>query len=97
MPPHPAASHAVIPPSLMKRVLGALSIFTLVMTAPQVVAVWSGRRVTGVSLISWSAYLVSALVWLVYGLRKRDRNIFLPCLGWIAMDAAVILGVVIHR
>lgn len=97
MPPNPAAPHALVPSPAMKRLLGALSIFTLVMTLPQAVTVWSSRGVTGVSLISWGAYLFSAVVWLLYGLKKRDRNIFLPCLGWIAVDAAVILGVLIHR
>ena len=42
------------------------------------------------------AYLVSAAAWFVYGLQKHDRNIYLPCLGWIAVDAAVILGVLVN-
>ena len=80
----------------MKRLLGGLSIFTLLMSVPQALTVWTRRPVAGVSLISWSAYLVPALLWLVYGLQKRDRNIYLPCLGWIAVDAAVILGVLVN-
>jgi uncharacterized protein with PQ loop repeat len=66
------------------------------MSVPQALTIWIGRQAAGVSLISWSAYLVSALLWLVYGLQKRDRNIYLPCLGWIAVDAAVILGVLVQ-
>ena len=97
MPPNPAAPHTLLPPSTMRHLIGALSIFTLVMTVPQVVTVWVGRRAAGVSLLSWGAYLFSAVVWLVYGLQKRDRNIFLPCLGWIAVDGAVILGVLVNR
>ena len=50
----------------------------------------------GVSLVSWSAYLAVALVWLWYGIQKRDRNIYLPCVGWISLDAAVVVGLLIY-
>lgn len=76
--------------------MGAMSIFTMAMTVPQVLIVWLGRETAGVSLLTWSAYLLSALVWLCYGIAKQDRNIYLPCIGWIALDCAIILGVVIH-
>jgi hypothetical protein len=37
----------------------------------------------------------SALIWLWFGIRKRDRNIYLPRRGWIALDDAVIAGAVV--
>ena len=80
----------------MKQLLGALSVFTLVMTVPQILAIWVSREAAGVSLLSWSAYWISALVWFWYGIRKRDRNIYLPCLGWLLLDGAVVVGAVIY-
>jgi len=38
------------------------------------------------------AYLLSALVWFWYGIQKHDKNIYLPCIGWMALDEGVILG-----
>jgi len=76
----------------LRRVLGGMSIFTLLMTVPQVLTIWIGHQAAGVSVVSWSAYLLSALLWFWYGLKKRDRNIYLPCVGWIVLDAAVIAG-----
>lgn len=81
----------------MKRLLGGLSVFTLVMTVPQILAIWVERQAAGVSLLSWSAYGISALVWFMYGVKKADRNIYLPCVGWVLLDAAVIVGAVIYR
>jgi uncharacterized protein with PQ loop repeat len=78
-----------------KRFLGAFSIFTLVMTVPQVLTIWLSRQAAGVSLLSWSAYLLSALVWFWYGWMKRDRNIYLPCVGWILLDGAVVAGAIV--
>src|SRR5262245_46513026 len=53
----------------------------------------SGR---GVSLVSWSSYLASAVLWFWFGIQKNDKNIYLPCVGWIVLDSAVIIGVIIH-
>ncbi|HXM81847.1 MAG TPA: hypothetical protein VN929_07950 [Burkholderiales bacterium] len=80
----------------MKKLLGGLSIFTLVMTVPQILAIWVGRQAAGVSLLSWSAYWISALAWFWYGVRKRDPNIYLPCIGWLVLDGAVIVGAAIY-
>jgi uncharacterized protein with PQ loop repeat len=84
------------PPTGLRRVLGTMSVFTLAMTVPQVWAVWIEREVAGVSALSWGAYLLSALLWFVYGLQQRDKNIWLPCIGWIVLNGAVVAGVVAH-
>ena len=81
---------------MMKRLLGALSIFTLVMTVPQILTIWISREAAGVSLLSWSAYGISALVWFWYGVQKRDPNIYLPCVGWVLLDGAVIVGAAVY-
>ena len=97
MPPNPGPPiDALTPPRLIKRLLGSLSIFTMVMTIPQVLTIWVSHRAAGISMVSWGAYLVSAAVWLWYGLQKRDRNIYLPCLGWIILDGAVIVGALVY-
>ena len=67
------------------------------MTVPQVYTVWVAEDVQGVSLLSWSTYLASALLWFVYGVRKQDKTIYLACIGWIILDAAVVIGVLVGR
>ena len=97
MHPHPAAPALAFPSErVMKQLLGAMSIFTLVMTVPQILTIWVGREAAGVSLLSWGAYFLSALIWLWYGVQKRDRNIYLPCIGWLLLDGAVIAGAVVY-
>ena len=78
------------------RVLGGMSVFTMLMTVPQVLTIWVGHQAAGVSVVSWSAYLLSAILWFWYGLQKRDKNIYLPCVGWAGLDTAVIVGALIY-
>jgi uncharacterized protein with PQ loop repeat len=98
MAPDPTtpAGHASLSETVLSRVLGGMSVFTLLMTIPQVLTIWVGHQASGVSVVSWSAYLLSAVLWFWYGLRKGDRNIYLPCVGWVGMDAAVIVGALIY-
>jgi uncharacterized protein with PQ loop repeat len=82
--------------TLLRRLLGLMSVATMLMTIPQVWTIWVGHEAAGVSLLSWSAYLASALLWLWHGIEQGDRNIYLPCIGWIALDAAVIAGTFVY-
>jgi len=94
--PTPPAPRTSPSGTVLRRVLGGMSVFTMLMTIPQVLTIWVSHQAAGVSLLSWSAYLVSAVLWLWFGIQKRDRNIYLPCVGWIALDSGVIVGVVIY-
>jgi uncharacterized protein with PQ loop repeat len=98
MHPNPTSSdvHTSSPEAGLRRVLGGMSVFTLLMTIPQVLTIWIGHQAAGVSIFTWSAYLLSAILWFWYGIQKQDKNIYLPCIGWMALDIAVIVGVVIY-
>jgi len=98
MAPNPATagSDDAQSKTLMSRLLGAMSVFTMLMTVPQVLTIWVGHQAAGISVVSWSAYLLSAVLWFWYGLQKRDRNIYLPCVGWVGLDTAVIVGAVVY-
>ena len=85
------------PVSGLEKVLRGLSVFTMLMTVPQVLTIWVGRDAGGVSLISWVSYLLSACLWFVYGIRKHDKTIYLACIGWVLLDAAIVIGVIVHR
>ena len=99
MPPNPATPEGpgVLPTGMLTRLIGSLSIVTMIMTIPQVLTIWIGHQAAGVSLLSWSSYFASAVVWFWYGLQKHDKHIYLPCVGWMLLDGAVIIGVLVAR
>ena len=80
----------------LEKILRSLSVLTMLMTVPQVLTVWVGHNAGGVSLVSWAAYLISACLWFVYGIQKHDKTIYLACIGWIVLDAAIVVGVIVH-
>lgn len=64
--------------SALRVLLGGMSVFTMLMTVPQVWVILVGHQAVGVSVLSWSAYLLSAVLWFWFGLLRGDRNIYLP-------------------
>jgi uncharacterized protein with PQ loop repeat len=82
--------------ALLRRALAGMSVFTLLMTIPQVYTIWIRHQAAGVSILSWSAYLLGALLWFLHGVRSGDKNIYLACVGWIVLDAAVVIGIVVY-
>ena len=79
--------------SPLEKVLPLLSVVTMAMTVPQVWTIWVEHNVAGVSLLSWGTYLVAACLWFIHGVQKRDKTIYVACIGWIALDGAVVAGV----
>lgn len=81
----------------LDRVLNVASALTLIMTVPQVLAIWRSHSAGSVSLLSWASYLAAACLWLVHGIQRKDKSIYIPCVFWIALDAAVVLGTLLYR
>ena len=81
---------------LLDKVISLMSALTMISTLPQVFQVWVGSA-SGVSLVSWGSYLLAACLWLIHGVRKRDKSIYVACIGWIILDSAIVIGVIVRQ
>ncbi len=66
------------------------------MTLPQVIKIWVEQDATGVSLLSWSSYLVAATFWLIYGIAHKEKPLIFSYIIWIVMEIAIVAGVVMY-
>src|SRR4029077_5803258 len=94
--PAPAAVHLSRSEPFLRHLIGGISVFTMRMPIPQGLTIWIGRQAAGVSLMSWSAYLASAILWFWFGIQKQDTHIYLPCVGGLKLDMAGMVGVLIY-
>ncbi len=82
-------------PKKQKSEIDKLVYFAVVigplLTLPQVYSIWIERN-KGVSIISWFAYLIASLIWLVYGLRHKDKPIIAVEVAWIVLELLIIIG-----
>lgn len=85
------------PQTPLEKLLRFAAVGTMLMTVPQVWTIWTSPDASGVSLLSWVAYLLSSGAWLAYGIQKRDATICFANMGWVAMDLAIIVGIVVRH
>ncbi|MBN2848737.1 MAG: hypothetical protein JXP72_09880 [Coriobacteriia bacterium] len=89
--PHVAHAEQAIKPHI-KRVVLTLGLAYPMAMAPQLYNVWVLNRTSGLSEFTYTAGLIMALTWTLYGFVNRDKAIFTLNLLWIGVHTTMIIG-----
>ena len=81
---------------LMDKLIYIAAISGPLMTLPQVLKIWVEQNPSGVSIISWLAYLIGGIFWLIYGFMHDEKPIIVANLLWIISTSLIIAGVLIY-
>ena len=81
---------------LMDKAIYVVGIFGPIMTIPQIYKIWFQQNASGVSAISWSAYLLASVFWLMYGIMHKEKPIIFTYSIWILLDIFVVIGAIIY-
>ena len=65
-------------------------------TLPQLYEIWIKHQSEGVSVLSWSLFAIAALIWLLYGLKIKDKAVIISSSLWVVTEAAVVAGVLLN-
>jgi len=89
------------PVNRFKRILDKLVYFTgaatVIFAIPQALQIWLSQDAAGVSLITWMAFFVNAIIWASYGLIHKERPIITMYFSYIIIDAFVVTGILIYQ
>lgn len=80
----------------MDKAIYVVGSFGLIMTIPQVTKIWIEKNASGVSAISWSAYLITAIFWLIYGIMHKEKPIIFTYSAWIVLEVAIVIGIILY-
>ena len=67
-----------------------------IMTIPQVMKIWVEQNATGVSAISWGAYSLISVFWIIYGIVDRDRPIIFMFIAYFILNILVVVGTLMY-
>lgn len=81
---------------LMDNLIYVVGIFGPVMTIPQLIKIWVEKNASGVSAISWAAYLIASLFWLAYGVMHREWPIIFNAVLWVVLEILIIIGAIVY-
>jgi MtN3 and saliva related transmembrane protein len=65
-------------------------------TIPQIIKIWGSHSTQGVSLLTWLFYALTSLVWLAYGISKKDKALIISGALWALSQTIVVLGLLIN-
>ncbi|MDP6647897.1 MAG: hypothetical protein QGH34_00690 [Candidatus Woesearchaeota archaeon] len=66
------------------------------MTLPQISKIWFEKNASGVSILSWSAFLFYAIFWLIYGIIHKEKPIIFAYILWVTLQSLVVIGIIIY-
>ena len=73
------------------------AIMVPLMAIPQAITIWSNKSALDVSLITWVAFLVSSIAWLIYSLVHKNKPLIANSSLWVIINSSVILGIILFR
>jgi MtN3 and saliva related transmembrane protein len=85
----------------LKHVLDILvyfaSLFGIVMTFPQLWIIWVEKNAAGISVLSWSAYTLTALIWMMYGIVHKEKPIIYANICAAILNILIVVGTILYR
>ncbi len=91
--PYPAKDWRV---KVLDRIVFAAGIVGPVMTLPQLQTIYIAHQAAGVSVLSWGAFALLDVPWIVYGIVHRDRTITMTYVLWLIINTAVAVGAIMY-
>jgi uncharacterized protein with PQ loop repeat len=82
--------------TLLNELVLAMAIVAPLFTLPQVYNIWIRDEAAGVSMATWGFFIVSAVIWLLYGLTLKNIPLIVSSTLWALLDCSVALGLIIR-
>jgi uncharacterized protein with PQ loop repeat len=63
------------------------------LTFGQIIQIWKFKQARGNSLLTWSFFLFSAVVWLTYGIKAKNRPLIVSSALWVLTESIVVFEI----
>lgn len=80
----------------MDKIIYVVALIWPILTLPQIWRVWVYKNPSGLSLFTWWAYVLSAILWIVYGIVHKEKVIIFSNILWVIVNLAVLIGTIIY-
>ena len=96
MPYHPHIKSKKDKYPLITLAVSIIAIVSPIMTLPQVYQIFSTKQAAGVSIASWTAYIITSLVWLSYGFMHKEKPIIINSVIGGILSFCVVVGALMY-
>lgn len=78
------------------QMMGAFAFISPLSATPQIFTIFAKQEASGVSIISWTLYLLIGLITLAYGYFHKLRPIIISQSLWTVIDVLIIVGILMY-
>lgn len=82
--------------TLVDKCIYGIGLIAVLANMPQLWNIWVVKNSAGVSLISWTGFLVGSLFWFCYGLLHKEKPIMVINAFLIVVQGGIVLGLLVH-
>jgi uncharacterized protein with PQ loop repeat len=80
----------------VNKIIYVVAIAGPLMTIPQILKIFLEKNAAGVSLTTWSAYIVLGFFWLSYGIMHKEKPIIITNTLWIIIEVIIVMGIIMY-
>ena len=81
---------------LIDKIIYPIGILGPILTIPQLLEVWISKNGSGISIFTWTSWILTAIFWLAYGIIHKEKPIIFSYIGWILIDLGVVIGAILY-
>ena len=67
-----------------------------ILTIPQLTTIWFERNAAGVSLLTWSSYIIIALIFSIYGLIHKEKPLIIMHGSMLVLEVFIVIGILLY-
>lgn len=82
--------------SILDKTIIFIGLIGPIITIPQLIKVWSVKDATGLSLITWSTWLLIDIVWITYGFAHKVMPIVYAHGAYFIIQVGVVAGILMY-
>ena len=83
--------------TLFDYVLYFFVIATPLFELPQAFTIFHTKSAAGVSISTWSFFVIASLVWIIYSLRHKEWPLFVTSSLYVVIELAIVVGIIQYR
>lgn len=81
---------------VLDRLTYATGIALPLLTIPQAYTILIDKQVEGVSLLTWSFYLLASVLFAVFGIIHKEKLLIITYVPFVAVEALIVAGLIIY-
>jgi hypothetical protein len=81
----------------LDNLVSVVSVIFPLSTLPQLYEIWVRKQTAGVSLLTWSGFLLMQIPLFVYAVVHKEKRLQVMFGLWCMLQAGVVLGILLYR